>query len=126
MLRDAPPRAPSLRARKIFSPSQGRLLQNAPVASLQKKKIPFPRKYAREEFHRKAVMPGGNGRVRGEDTLVPDFINVLATNGVASGSLRFFAKQFKSQQRRVPFIHVVARQVVVAESAQHAHAADAE
>ena len=69
-------------------------------------------------------MSGRNRRVRGEHALIANSFDVLAAYGSAPSLLRFFPKQLQRQQRRMPFIHVVARQVGVAQGIEHAHAAD--
>ena len=64
--------------------------------------------------------------MRGENALAADFFDVLATNGSAPRLLSFFSQQFQRKQPGVALIHVESREVVIAQRAQHAHAANPE
>ena len=72
-------------------------------------------KGACKEFDGKAVVAGGNGSMSREDTLAANFFDVAAVDGFASSPGRFLAQEFEREKRSVAFIHVIARDVIVAE-----------
>ena len=60
-------------------------------------------------------MAGGNWGVSREDTFAANFFDVVAVDGFASSPGCFFAKEFECEKRGVAFVHVIARDIVVAE-----------
>ena len=115
-----------LQARKILPCLQDPFHQIGGRSVFQVQELRPIRKGARQIFHRKAVVTRGNRRVRGENALAANFLDVLSTDGRAPGFLGLFAEELQGEKRRVALVHVVARELVVAQRAQHAHSPDAQ
>jgi hypothetical protein len=76
-------------------------------------------------LQREAVVAGRHGRVGGKDALPLDRLHIVVVEQVALKPPRPFIEQLQSEQRRVPFVHVEAVHLMIAERAQHPHPADA-
>ena len=85
-----------------------------------------PAKHLIDHVHRKLIVPRGHWRVRGEDALVADRIDVQSRRPGVHPRHRPLMQQFHRQQGCMPFVHVKAFEIAIAERAQHANAADAE
>ena len=77
-------------------------------------------------LHRELVVPGWHRCVRRENALLPHRLDVLRLDQLAVGFARPLIEQFGRQQAGMTFVHVEAREAVVAQRAQHPHPADAE
>ena len=60
----------------------------------QVEKVHLLGKHARQVFHRKPVMSGRNGRMRGENAFAADVLNILAADRSAPRLLRLLTQQF--------------------------------
>jgi hypothetical protein len=78
------------------------------------------------DVHRKLVVSGGHRRVRGENASGADGGDVLRRDARPAGGTGLLAQQLHDEQARVPFVHVKAIDLPVAERPQHPHAADAQ
>ena len=101
MFSDAPARAAScksgislFRLQNVFHQIGGRRI-------LQIEKSVLIRENARQIFHRETIVSRGHRRVRRENALAADLLDVFAANRSAPGLLRFFSEQFQREQRRV-------------------------
>src|SRR6266568_2144540 len=74
---------------------------------------------------RKSVVAGWHGSMRGEDTLPLDCLHILVVEAVAVKPSRPFVQQLQYEQCGVALVHVKAADFMVAERAEHPHAADA-
>src|SRR3989442_4518923 len=101
-----------------------RASSNPPRGILQIEKPGLPGKHSRKVFHRKTIVPGRHWSVGREDAFTADLFDVLATDGFPSRLGSFFVEQLQRKQRGVAFVHVVAREVVVAQRVENAHASD--
>jgi hypothetical protein len=86
---------------------------------------PIPRDHLGDELQRKLVMPCGYRRVRRKCTHRLDLVHDVIAEAVALAMGELIG-ELDDQQARVTFVHVKAPDRVVAECAQHTHAANAE
>ena len=80
-------------------------------------------------FHQlqgKLVVSRRHRRVGGKDALGPDRFNLLMADGGLAGFIRLLVQEFDGQEGRMPFVHVEAPQVPVAQGSEDANAADAQ
>ena len=70
-------------------------------------------------------MSCGDGGMGGEDAFAADGFDVLMVERVPARRERLLVEQLHGEQAGVAFVHVEAREFMVAEFAQHPHAADA-
>ena len=113
-----------LQIQKILLCLQNALHQIRRRGILQIEKPGLPGKHSRKVFHRKTIVPGRHWSVGREDAFTADLFDVLATDGFPSRLGSFFVEQLQRKQRGVAFVHVVAREVVVAQRVENAHASD--
>src|SRR5207245_9171356 len=66
------------------------------------------------------------GWLRREHARSADCFNVLAADGRTASLQGLFGEKFQGEERRVPLIHVVTREVVVTQSAQDPNAPDSQ
>jgi len=82
--------------------------------------------HAPHQRQRKLVVARGHRRVRGEHAKRLDRHGHLAGHFQEPAPQHLLVAEFEQQQRRMPLVHVEAPDALVAQRAQHAHAADAE
>ena len=124
MFSDAPGPRSLLHIRKILLGLQNPLHQIRRRRILQIEKSILIGKRARQILHRKAIVSRGNRSVRRKNAFAPHLLDVFAANRSPPGFFRFLTQQFQRQQRRMAFVHVVARQFGISQRAKHAHATD--
>ncbi len=59
-------------------------------------------------------MSGGHGCVGGENALTPHLLDVFAANRRPARFFRLLPQELQREQGRVPFVHVISRQLVIA------------
>lgn len=72
------------------------------------------------------IVPGGDRGMGREDALFPDRFYVVRSDHLSSGFLRLLVQELQGEEACVPFIHMEAPDVVVAELTEHPDAADPE